>query len=51
MTDLVFNFFQSTEHLEPHCPKCDSVIDYGVTTKYDDKEGNHVCLKCGMVLK
>lgn len=45
------NFFNSMEHLEPKCPKCESKIDYGLTTHWDDKEGAHVCNKCGQVLR
>ncbi|MBI4141314.1 hypothetical protein HY484_00135 [Candidatus Woesearchaeota archaeon] len=44
-------FFDSMDFLEPHCPNCDSKLSYGVTTKYSEKEGTHVCLECGGVLK
>jgi len=43
-------FFDSVEHLEPKCPGCEEKIDYGVSTKYSDKEEAHVC-NCGKVLK
>jgi phage FluMu protein Com len=45
------NFFESVEYLEPRCPKCDQVLEYGVNTKYDQKRKNHVCLGCGAVLQ
>ncbi len=45
------NFFDSMQYLEPRCPKCKIVIDYGVNTKYNQKLGAHVCLNCGEVLK
>lgn len=48
MEDL--NLFNSVEALEPKCPKCGVKIDYGVTTKYSDKQETHVC-QCGYVMK
>ncbi|MCG2719497.1 MAG: hypothetical protein L6266_02015 [Nanoarchaeota archaeon] len=45
------DFFDNVQNLEKKCPKCEVVIDYGVTTKYDQREGGHVCLECGCVLK
>lgn len=51
MTNLVFNFFNSVDHLEPKCPNCKGKVDYGVTTKFDQKKDAHVCLGCGFVLK
>lgn len=42
------NFFNSVEHLDPHCPECNNKIDYGVTTKYDDEKEAHICLDCGL---
>ena len=44
-------FFNSTEHLEPKCPKCKSKIDYGITTEWDDKKNAHKCKKCGQILE
>jgi len=41
------NFFESMDYLEPKCPKCKIKIDYGVTTKYDEKQKTHICLNCG----
>jgi hypothetical protein len=48
---LDINFFDSLEHLEPHCGKCGSKVEYGTTTKFQEDAGSHVCLKCGNVLK
>ncbi len=48
MTTL--NIFDSLEHLEPKCPICREVIDYGVSTFFDEKLLTHVC-KCGAELK
>jgi len=45
------DIFSSIEYLEPKCPKCGSVLKYGVNTQYDDEAKSHVCLKCGAVLK
>ena len=45
------NFFESLQHMEPKCPKCETKIDYGVTTKFDSKLNCHICLKCGEALK
>lgn len=44
-------FFDSVEYLEPKCPKCDSKIDYGVTTEWDDESEAHKCKNCGEILK
>ncbi len=46
-----FNFFDSVDHLEPRCPKCKSVLEYGVTTKFNEKLDAHECKKCGFILK
>lgn len=48
---LDINFFNSTEHLEPHCEKCGSKIDYGTTTEFSEELNSHICLSCGNVLK
>lgn len=45
------NFFESVEYLEPRCPKCKEVLDYGVNTRFDPKQGTHVCKGCGTALK
>jgi len=45
------NFFDSIDYLEPRCPKCKAKIEYGVTTKFDEKRQCHICLKCGAVIK
>ena len=39
--------FSSVEHLEPRCPKCNSKIEYDVTTRFDDELEAHVCINCG----
>ncbi len=44
------NFFDSLEHLEPKCPTCRTILDYGVNTEFNDEEGAHVCVKCDSVL-
>ena len=45
------HFFESIEHLEPRCPKCKNKIDYGVTTKFNNRYKAHVCLNCNHILK
>lgn len=45
------DYLSSKEILEPHCPKCDSKVDYGITTTYNEKEDAHVCNSCGHVFK
>ncbi len=45
------NFFESVDYLEPKCPKCSSILEYGVTTVFDEKKDCHVCKKCGLALK
>ena len=45
------NVFDSVEYLEPRCPKCEIILDYGINTEFDDKNKAHICLKCGFVLK
>jgi len=45
------NFFSSVEYLEPKCPKCESKVDYGVTTTWDEKKKAHKCNNCGFLLK
>ena len=46
-----YNFFESISHLEPICESCKSKIDYGVTTRYDDDKGCHICLNCGSEIR
>lgn len=43
--------FENPAMLEPKCPKCKNKINYDITTWYDPKLKEHVCLKCGEVLK
>jgi len=45
------NLFESMEFLEPKCPNCGTVLDYGINTRFDEKLGAHVCLKCNYTLK
>ena len=45
------NFFDSLEYLEPKCPKCGIILDYGVNTEYNDQKKVHICLSCKSVLK
>ncbi|MCF7861770.1 hypothetical protein K9M79_06000 [Candidatus Woesearchaeota archaeon] len=42
----MINVFDSLQYLEPKCPHCDSKIEYGETTRYDDETRTHVCIKC-----
>jgi transcription initiation factor TFIIIB Brf1 subunit/transcription initiation factor TFIIB len=44
------NFFNSLKYLEPRCPKCNIVLDYGVNTEFDEKKKSHICMKCGAVI-
>jgi len=48
---MELNFFDSMDCLEPKCPNCKVKLEYGVNTRYDEKEGAHVCLNCSFVLK
>ena len=48
---MSINFFNSMEHLEPKCKNCQSKIEYGVTTRYDDDKETHVCIRCGCVVE
>jgi DNA-directed RNA polymerase subunit RPC12/RpoP len=41
------DFFNSMEHLEPRCPKCDVKIEWGVNTVWDEKKEAQVCMNCG----
>jgi hypothetical protein len=45
------NYFDSVEFLEPKCPQCGIVLDYGQNTEYSDNVMSHVCLMCSAVLK
>jgi transcription initiation factor TFIIIB Brf1 subunit/transcription initiation factor TFIIB len=47
---MSINFFNSIEHLEPKCKNCNSKIEYGVTTEWDEERQTHVCIKCGAVV-
>ena len=44
------NCFDMTEYLEPKCPKCGNLLQYGVTTKYSENANSHVCISCGQVI-
>ena len=45
------NLFEDLTALEPKCPKCESIIKLGETTKFDIQKKAHICLSCGCVLK
>ncbi len=45
------DFFNSVDHLAPKCPGCHVTLDYGLTTKYNEKYKTHVCMHCGAVIK
>lgn len=47
---IPLNIFNSIEYLEPKCPNCRSVVDYGISTIFNERIMSHVC-KCGAVLK
>ncbi|MBN2368058.1 hypothetical protein JXC34_03490 [Candidatus Woesearchaeota archaeon] len=44
-------YFNSVEFLEPKCPKCGIVLDYGTNTEFKDDVNAHVCLMCGHILR
>jgi hypothetical protein len=45
---MVFNLFEVFN--EEKCPSCSSVLQWGVTTKYDKKTDKEVCTNCKSVL-
>ncbi len=45
------NIFESIDMLEPHCPKCEIKLNYGINTTYNDKLETHMCNGCGTALK
>ncbi|MFH1398670.1 MAG: hypothetical protein ABIG95_00995 [Candidatus Woesearchaeota archaeon] len=45
------NFFDSLEYLEPKCPECGTVLDWGISTRFDEVKEVHVCAKCGHILQ
>ncbi|HII72804.1 TPA: hypothetical protein HA265_08665 [Candidatus Woesearchaeota archaeon] len=45
------DFFNSMEHLEPKCPKCQVKIDWGVNTEWNDAVEGQVCKGCGSKLE
>ena len=45
MTEL--DLFCSMNVLEPKCPSCETVLDYGVNTEYVEKLETHKCVGCG----
>lgn len=44
------DFFNSLEHLEPKCPKCEIKIDWGINTEWSEEKEVQVCKKCGSEL-
>ncbi|MBI2133881.1 hypothetical protein HYU11_04320 [Candidatus Woesearchaeota archaeon] len=47
----MLDFFNRMEYLEPRCPKCKIILDYGVNTTFSSSHKSHVCDKCEFVLK
>ncbi len=45
------NLFNDINYLEPHCPKCGTILKYGTNTEFDSKAKDHKCLNCGEILK
>ncbi len=45
------NYFEAVEYLEPKCPKCGVILDYGTNTEFNEEMMAHVCLMCGNPLK
>lgn len=43
-------FFDSVEHLEPKCSKCETKIEYGINTEWNEKKKAHMCRGCGNIL-
>ena len=43
---VLVNFFEQVENLEPHCPECQTKVQFGVTTEYVARVGSHVCKTC-----
>jgi len=41
------NVFMSSEYLEPKCKGCQAIVDYGVTTHFDDRSQTQICNCCG----
>ena len=44
------DFFNSMDHLEPKCPKCETKIILDETTEWSDEKEGHVCKECGTAL-
>ena len=42
----MFQDYDTEEFLEPKCPKCGTLLDYGENTTYDEKKDAHICNKC-----
>jgi RNase P subunit RPR2 len=45
------NFFNAINFLEPRCNKCNSVLKYGISTKFDNKLNTHICVNCGEIVR
>jgi len=39
--------FSNSAVVELKCAGCDTLVDWGVTTEYQDALEDHVCLSCG----
>ncbi|MBI3050900.1 hypothetical protein HYY74_00400 [Candidatus Woesearchaeota archaeon] len=47
----MFNEYNEIGYLEPRCPTCKTVLEYGTNTEFSDEHEAHVCLGCNEVLK
>jgi phage FluMu protein Com len=44
------NYFNTSEFLEPKCPSCKIVLNYGVNTTFSDKQNSQICSSCDTIL-
>jgi len=44
---VLVNYFDQVQNLEPHCPGCNNVVKFGLTTEYKEKAKTQVCITCG----
>ena len=45
------DYFASISFMEKKCPQCESKIEFGLTTKWDDSANAHTCNGCGSVVE
>jgi len=45
------DFFNSTDHLEPKCPGCQTKIVIDETIEWSDEKENYICKKCGTIVE